>query len=805
MQVPNAAESGNRSKRVSLADLPGGKEAAPPAPREEAAPHGEAASLTANAVGDESLGAASGDNQSGRSARRHSALFRKRFDWVFFQLTQHLLLVTLLCSAGIVLFGEVLNPAGSVPATALLVWKSVALLLDVATVAPQVYFLLAEREQPTWWMWFDFSLAGLILVIDVVFIAVAALGGSQLGRNSFYGLLVLTMLAHAVRLYVRHAIYADVAHARWHELKVGKSAPHISSLAITYRACEVLVHEAPWTHVGYLLCTVASASRGPLISLVVSIAIGTPPAALRLGPVIGALVGVILFGVAGGAGMSVLTARAFAIGSKALQRRLALKAIYGAANKNTGLLTSTFSQGLSKLQSLWLAVYWTLIFNVIALLLNLVFLATVDVVLAAVTLSLLAAVFTLPVGKGKSGKASVTYAARLGEQQAVLENLIALQTSARTNRAGWWLMRRWDVLGERTRGALYTSQVSSNFISVGIAAASYVAYLLCVSAIFARYQAGLLSQQQAFAATGYLIGIIAPNIALGGFSSRVIWTAGPVLSVFSMAGEDFTEDHELPRCPGVGAGGSVPAPAPSPPLRAPSNAPAVVARDVVFTYPSSAGPTLKSLSAEVRPGEYVALCGGSGSGKTTLLRLMGRANTSRSDADSGSITVDGVAADDYTGTAFCTQSFEVLNGTVRDNISFSSEWDSDDDVRAAARLAELAHVIESMPDGYDTVIGRGSTVALSGGQLARLGLARALCRRPRLLLLDEITSPLDPEVSCQRDETRRGETRYETSRPRSRLDTTRHNLTRHDSTRHDSTRLDWTRLDGAPSRRDQGR
>ncbi len=73
-----------------------------------------------------------------------------------------------------------------------------------------------------------------------VCIAVAALGGSQLGRNSFHGLLVLTMLAHAVRLYVRHAIYADVAHAKGHELKVGNCAPHISSLEITYRACEVL-------------------------------------------------------------------------------------------------------------------------------------------------------------------------------------------------------------------------------------------------------------------------------------------------------------------------------------------------------------------------------------------------------------------------------------------------------------------------------------------------------------------------------------------------------------------------------------
>jgi ABC-type multidrug transport system fused ATPase/permease subunit len=91
----------------------------------------------------------------------------------------------------------------------------------------------------------------------------------------------------------------------------------------------------------------------------------------------------------------------------------------------------------------------------------------------------------------------------------------------------------------------------------------------------------------------------------------------------------------------------------------------------------------------------------------------------------------------------------VLNGTVRDNIAFGAQHGSHDDVRKAARLAEIAHIIERLPQGNDTVIGRGSSVSMSGGQLARLGLARALCRRPRLLLLDEVTSPLDPEMEGQ--------------------------------------------------------
>lgn len=165
--------------------------------------------------------------------------------------------------------------------------------------------------------------------------------------------------------------------------------------------------------------------------------------------------------------------------------------------------------------------------------------------------------------------------------------------------------------------------------------------------------------------------------------------------------------------------------------------------NVTFAYPSAPA-LLTSFNLHVRPGETVAVVGPSGSGKTTLMNLLLRLHP----LVSGSIAVDGRDIRAFTfqslrrQIAFVSQDIHLFNDTVHANIAYAKPFASRAEVEAAARSADAHEFIQSLPNGYDTVIGdRGGR--LSGGQRQRLALARALLKDAPVLVLDEATSALD--------------------------------------------------------------
>ena len=164
-----------------------------------------------------------------------------------------------------------------------------------------------------------------------------------------------------------------------------------------------------------------------------------------------------------------------------------------------------------------------------------------------------------------------------------------------------------------------------------------------------------------------------------------------------------------------------------------------------FAYPSSPDhPVLKGVTLEVRPGELVGVVGRVGSGKTTLLTLLTRLYN----VPEGTVFVDGQdvmhtrAASLRSAVAFVPQDHFLFSDTVGNNIGFSVDGASPEDLRRAAAFADVAENIEAFPNGYDTVTGERG-VTLSGGQKQRVAIARAYLKNAPILVLDDSVSAVD--------------------------------------------------------------
>ena len=174
---------------------------------------------------------------------------------------------------------------------------------------------------------------------------------------------------------------------------------------------------------------------------------------------------------------------------------------------------------------------------------------------------------------------------------------------------------------------------------------------------------------------------------------------------------------------------------------------------VGFEYASDQ-PVLRDVSFEVPSGTSVAIVGANGSGKSTVLSLLMRFY----DPQRGAVRIDDRDLRDVTQLSFRSQMSVVLQGnfifndTIRENIRIGCPEAGDNEIQAAAKRAQLHDWVMSLPAGYDTVVGE-SGGRLSGGQRQRLAVARAMIRDPRVLLLDEVTTALDPMTEASLNET----------------------------------------------------
>jgi len=173
-------------------------------------------------------------------------------------------------------------------------------------------------------------------------------------------------------------------------------------------------------------------------------------------------------------------------------------------------------------------------------------------------------------------------------------------------------------------------------------------------------------------------------------------------------------------------------------------------RDIVFTYPGSNSPVLNRINLTVSAGHNVAIVGPNGSGKTTLANLIPRFY----DPESGQVLIDGTDIRDVTlcslrsQIGMVTQDVVTFNDTIAANIAYGKPGATTEDIIAAAKRSFAHEFISPLPDGYDTMIGEQG-VGLSGGQLQRVIIARAILKNPAILIFDEAMSQVDSDSEAK--------------------------------------------------------
>lgn len=171
---------------------------------------------------------------------------------------------------------------------------------------------------------------------------------------------------------------------------------------------------------------------------------------------------------------------------------------------------------------------------------------------------------------------------------------------------------------------------------------------------------------------------------------------------------------------------------------------AVEMEGVSFKYASASADSIEDINLKIKKGETLGVIGSTGCGKTTLISLIPRFY----DCTAGTVKVNGVDVKDYTQetlrekVAVVMQKTVLFNGSIRDNIRWGNENATDEEISRAVSSAQAADVVASKPEGLDFIVEQGGK-NLSGGQQQRLSIARALVRKPEILILDNSSSALD--------------------------------------------------------------
>ena len=283
---------------------------------------------------------------------------------------------------------------------------------------------------------------------------------------------------------------------------------------------------------------------------------------------------------------------------------------------------------------------------------------------------------------------------------------------------------------EKKSGELLSAQLFVGKISALLNPVTYVMINLAIIAVLragaGQVDKGVLTQGQVMALYNYMSQILVELIKMANLilsMTKATASAKRVAAILALES-------------------SLPVPAENP--QEDPAAPAVAFDGVTFTYPTGGAPALSDISFRLERGKTLGIIGGTGAGKSTLIGLIPRFY----DVQTGSVAVDGCEVKAYPletlrkKIGLVPQKALLFKGTIRENLRWGNENASDEDIREALAAAQAQEVVDGKPEGLDYEVETGGK-NFSGGQRQRLTIARALVRKPEVLILDDSASALD--------------------------------------------------------------